>query len=243
MTARLAVLEGMLALQEFTAADLAGLTGVRPSTVRTVLSREKELVERVGSQATGRAGGQEVLYRLTDDGRSLLLEETGYAHLGHLHYSKGSLESIRRDPTIPIGIVATEQYLNKLAELGSDRARRRTLLNFAETSLASGQAELDRLLQGAGSPLTMLLLRERAQCLAKILRRVKAYLEMDPEGQLKGPPKTFDPDRKAPLSEDVPPRDVGAIGLGVGGAEIGTPRAPWLDHAAKRRSGLTTNAS
>ncbi|OJF14501.1 hypothetical protein [Couchioplanes caeruleus] len=64
MLNRYRVLNAILALREFTVADLAHYSGAKDNTVRTVLSRDARFVERVGTQAQGRRGGQPIQYRL-----------------------------------------------------------------------------------------------------------------------------------------------------------------------------------
>lgn len=62
------VLAGMLKLQEFTAQDLAGLTGVNLATVRSNIRRDRQLLHESGSVETGRRGGKFKRYQLTEQG-------------------------------------------------------------------------------------------------------------------------------------------------------------------------------
>src|ERR1700761_8856954 len=62
-------LGAMLALGDFSVAEVADLAGVGESTVRTVLRRQGDKVERVGPQRTGRRGGQRVRWRVRPAGR------------------------------------------------------------------------------------------------------------------------------------------------------------------------------
>jgi hypothetical protein len=69
MLHRFRVLNAILALREFTVADLAHYSGVKVNTVRTVLGRDSHFVECLGAQAQaqGRRGGQPIQYRLRAD--------------------------------------------------------------------------------------------------------------------------------------------------------------------------------
>jgi hypothetical protein len=64
MLHRYRVLTAILALREFTVADIAHYSATKDTTVRTVLSRESRYVERAGYAAQGRRGGQPIRYRL-----------------------------------------------------------------------------------------------------------------------------------------------------------------------------------
>ena len=64
MFERYRTLGAMLALGDFSVAEVAVYAQVGESTVRTVLRREGDYVERAGSQPTGRRGGQPVRWRL-----------------------------------------------------------------------------------------------------------------------------------------------------------------------------------
>jgi hypothetical protein len=67
MLNRYRVLNAILALREFTVTDLARYSAVKDNTVRTVLSRDSRFVERDGTRALGRRGGQPIQYRLRTD--------------------------------------------------------------------------------------------------------------------------------------------------------------------------------
>ncbi|MEU4161714.1 hypothetical protein [Actinoplanes sp. NPDC026670] len=67
MLSRYRILDAILALREFTVGDLAGYSRARENTVRTVLGRDSRFVERIGTRADGRRGGQHILYRLRCD--------------------------------------------------------------------------------------------------------------------------------------------------------------------------------
>jgi hypothetical protein len=72
MPERYKTLWAMLELGEFSVSEIATLSGVGESTVRTILRREASYVERVGRAPTGRQGGQPVRWRLRPDARKRL---------------------------------------------------------------------------------------------------------------------------------------------------------------------------
>ena len=69
MRERYRTLGAMLALGDFSVAEIAALAEVGESTVRTVLRREKDYVERMGPLPTGRPGGQPFRWRLRPGAR------------------------------------------------------------------------------------------------------------------------------------------------------------------------------
>lgn len=77
-TERLNVLAGAAALREFTAPELAAFTGTNPGTVRQVLRREQSS-RSLFTQSDGRGpsgdGRRPVLWRLSDEGAEVILEE------------------------------------------------------------------------------------------------------------------------------------------------------------------------
>jgi hypothetical protein len=77
-TERLIVLAGAAALGEFTAPELAAYTGANASTVRQVLQREQKrhgFFERVDPQTKPANGRPAVLWRLSEEFRSQVLDE------------------------------------------------------------------------------------------------------------------------------------------------------------------------
>ena len=67
MTERYKVLGAMLSLREFTVADLSVFSGVKQTTIRTVLSRGAELLTEIGKEPNQSRGGQFTRYRLRED--------------------------------------------------------------------------------------------------------------------------------------------------------------------------------
>ena len=69
MLERYRVLGAVLALDEFTVAELARFSGVKETTVRTVLSRNQQFVQQTGRRASKRRGAQPLSYRLRPETR------------------------------------------------------------------------------------------------------------------------------------------------------------------------------
>jgi hypothetical protein len=73
--ARYKVLAGALALDVFTVADLARFCQVKPATIRTVLKRDRDLVDSIGREHSAKRGGQPVRYRVREGSRTRLSSE------------------------------------------------------------------------------------------------------------------------------------------------------------------------
>src|SRR5262245_40787569 len=56
----------------FTVEDLHKLTGVKSSTIRTIIQRERHLFDRLEPKPSGERGGQFARYRLGSNARSQL---------------------------------------------------------------------------------------------------------------------------------------------------------------------------
>jgi peptidoglycan hydrolase-like protein with peptidoglycan-binding domain/lambda repressor-like predicted transcriptional regulator len=74
MRERYRTLEAMLALGEFSVADLAARSGVSASTIRTILRRESPYVEQIATESTGLHGGRPVRWRVRAETREHLSE-------------------------------------------------------------------------------------------------------------------------------------------------------------------------
>jgi len=118
MLERYKTLGAMLALGEFTVADLAVLSGVGEPTVRTILRRDAEYIEQLGSEPTGRPGGQPVRWRLRSDARERLRGQLG--ELERLGIGPWLGESHSPAGTLPPGLVAAEDVLLRLVPAAPD---------------------------------------------------------------------------------------------------------------------------
>jgi len=118
----------MLALGEFSVAEVAVYAQVGESTVRTVLRREGDYVERAGSQPTGRRGGQPVRWRLRPGAR-----ESIRAILVELEIA--GARPRQEDPSAPdrprAAVLAAEDVLLRLAPAAIDPDERADLIKLA----------------------------------------------------------------------------------------------------------------
>jgi hypothetical protein len=60
---------------EFTVEALTAGTGIKPTTVRTILGRHQHLFQKISRETTGRPGGRSIVYRLRSEARTELEEE------------------------------------------------------------------------------------------------------------------------------------------------------------------------
>lgn len=146
MLERYRTLAAMIQLADFTVADLAELSGVRLTTIRTVLKREDDLLERVetvprGSK-TGR-GGRYVRYRLAAGALESIAEELRVLEqTGRLNREVRALATPAPDDDVPSGLLAAEHVL--LDQLPSaDEAAKQELLELASVSIASATESWD----------------------------------------------------------------------------------------------------
>lgn len=72
---RTRVLQAALQLPTFTIDEVAELTGVRTTTVQTVVVRSKDLIEEIVSGATNRQGTRPLRYRLRESARARVARE------------------------------------------------------------------------------------------------------------------------------------------------------------------------
>ncbi len=75
MSETLRVVAGMLALEEFTTADLVSLCHVKDATVRTVIGRRRQYLDILETPSSGKRGGRAQTYRVKPDMRQQLSEE------------------------------------------------------------------------------------------------------------------------------------------------------------------------
>ena len=131
-------LGAMAALREFTVADLVRFSEVKPDTVRTVMQRNRHLLEAVGKEAANGRGGRFRRYRLAPSAQAELI---------------GTLEQIERVGAVPEAEQAREELPTELlsaeytvfTELPetADPERRRRLLELARGSLEHVLAEAE----------------------------------------------------------------------------------------------------
>jgi phosphoglucosamine mutase len=129
----------MLALGEFSVAEIADLAQVGKPTVRTVLRREGDHIERVGPQRTGRRGGQPVRWRLRPEAR-----ESIRAILRELeNLGAGSWLDDPSAPDSPeAAILSAEDVLLRLAPNASDADERAELIKLARAHVETAEGTI-----------------------------------------------------------------------------------------------------
>lgn len=140
MTERFKVLGAMLALLEFTAAELADFSGVNLNTVRVVIGREKEFWEEVGQSQSGQRGGQFLRYRLRPE-RVAALEEAiqklqqEARSLARKEGAMGNFKS-KAPEEVPVSLLAAEDALARRFTEAATLEDRVHLLKLSEMSAA-----------------------------------------------------------------------------------------------------------
>jgi len=117
---RLKILRAAAALGTFTAEALAEYAGVNVATAQTVLAREQDLFVRRGTVATGRAGGQPVMYGVVADKLRDRIEAEGAAHPAG---------------EIPLALAAGYDTLLRRVTEATDEAERAELVRDARLAL------------------------------------------------------------------------------------------------------------
>lgn len=140
MSERYKVLGAVLALKEFTVADLATFSGVKPNTVRTVLAREPDLLVEVGKHETGAKGGQYTRHRLKEDAVERLRSEIDelYRQIGAYvepeSPNKADAKASKYTPPV-VMLAAEEALINRFPKI-MERAAKVQLIDFARTVAA-----------------------------------------------------------------------------------------------------------
>lgn len=176
MLEQIKVLNGMLALDQFTVAELAAFTDVKVSTVYTVLNRRESLLEPVGVESTGRPGGQSVRYRLKPEGIDSLRQEIG--RVANAVALERQLSATAQAPSPPdpesssLNVESAEEFLTYRMGKARNPAEKRSLLKAADTYLAAAQSEFDDGFASLDAPLA----RERGSRL-KVLSALRDALD------------------------------------------------------------------
>jgi exopolysaccharide biosynthesis polyprenyl glycosylphosphotransferase len=140
MLERYKTLGGVLALGEFSVAELAELSGVREPTVRTILRREGTFVEQIGTRSTGRRGGQPVRWRVRPAARERLRAQL--RELERLGVGPWLADQPDHDDAPRAGIIAAEDVLLRLAGTDVEPVERTELVKLAEAHLDAADASL-----------------------------------------------------------------------------------------------------
>jgi len=142
MNERFKVLGAMLALREFTAADLADFSGVNLNTVRVVLGREKEFWEDLGRDASGQRGGQFLRYRVKPEKFGVLeeaidgLQRDARAIASGRHKRSSDESGSNATVDVPVSLLAAEDALARRFTETTTLGDRIHLLNLAEIGAA-----------------------------------------------------------------------------------------------------------
>lgn len=139
MHERYRTLGAILALGDFSVAEVATLARVGESTVRTVLQREGDYVEKVGTQRTGRRGGQPIRWRLRPEA-----EESIQAILQELEFvGAGSWLDDPSGPASPKAAVqAAEDVLLRRVPDERDPDERAELIKLARTHVETAEGTI-----------------------------------------------------------------------------------------------------
>jgi hypothetical protein len=136
MLQRYRTLAAMARLHEFTVAELAEFAGVRPTTVRTVLNREKHRVTTISLDSRTGRGGRYIRYRLNDDQLPKIS-----ADLQALEDTPQLLAKVRQvtpaapDDEVPSALRAAEYTLLHRLPTADDLDTKRSLLDLAVASI------------------------------------------------------------------------------------------------------------
>ena len=123
----------MLALGEFSIAELAVLSGVRQPTVSTILRRETAYAEQIGTQPSGRRGGQPRRWRVRPEAREQLRDEL--RELERLGVGPWIGVSEQDPSAVPDAIIAAQDVLLRAVPAAADPAERAELVKLAEAQL------------------------------------------------------------------------------------------------------------
>ena len=189
MLERYRTLGAVLALGEFSVAELASLSEVQESTVRTILRRERLYVEQIGTEPTGRRGGQPVRWRMRAEARERLrLQLQELERLG-----AGPWLGERQDASyaLPAGIIAAEDVLLHGAPAAADPIERADLIKLARAHIDAADAAGSVVPEGAG------------QRVALHHRIVKLLLDLEEIELLRGPSLLDLPERVRGIFMDL----------------------------------------
>jgi hypothetical protein len=142
MLERYRTLAAILALQRFTVADLARFSGVKESTVRTVLKRDDHYVEILGFRASSGPGGRFIEYRLRPKKESELVRQLQeLEQVGAVVNATNESPQRHRDDTsngVHLDLIAAEDILLFQFPSTQDADDRQRLLKLARLHFADG---------------------------------------------------------------------------------------------------------
>ena len=170
MSARYKVLSAMLALRTFTVDELAKCTGVKTSTIGTVLNRDRSLLEQLGWEETGRRGGQPKRYQLKPE-QVGAVEATLKELYPTLEIPSTPTQESRSAFEIPLGLLVAEDVLLNDYAKAQSLEEKEQLFNLALIDLEAGRGE---------ARLKLATTKDEAErdALETSLRKVEAVEEM-----------------------------------------------------------------
>lgn len=133
MLERYKTLGAMLALGEFSISEVAILSGVREPSVRTILRREDAYAEQIGTQPSGRRGGQPRRWRVRPEARERLRNEL--KELERLGAGPWIGASEQGHTPVPEALIAAQNVLLREVPAAADPAERSDLVKLAEAQL------------------------------------------------------------------------------------------------------------
>lgn len=140
MIAKYKTLAAAAALRRFTIADLVRYSGVKSTTVYSVLQRADRYIEPVEEMSTGKRGGRPKLYQVRSDHAEELLSMLRETEKG---FDRGT-SSISSDGKDELAAVAVaENALFRFADT-ADSADRARLVELARTSLRTAKPALTK---------------------------------------------------------------------------------------------------
>jgi acetyl-CoA synthetase len=129
------VYDAMLSLGTFTAEELSRACHVSSNTARTIIHRNRQLLELVDHEKTGKRGGSWARYRLLPEGLSELRRRVA-------HLDERGLTSSLRPAAPPAALISAEDILLDQFPAASDPDERTSLIDSAHMLVKSAQAAL-----------------------------------------------------------------------------------------------------
>ncbi len=134
------VLSAMLALREFTVRDLSLYSEVGLRTVSTTLSRERQYLEHMGKNQTGKKGGQWDRWRVRADQLDNLRSRITNLFV-EMKTSPGVLNEPESAPQVPTALLVAEDTLLRLYPNADTPQKKRELLELAEINFNAARAD------------------------------------------------------------------------------------------------------
>jgi hypothetical protein len=140
--AKYRVLSAMLSFEEFTLDDLSRFSGVKITTVRTILDRHRNRLQPLGAVETGKRGGRLLRYRLTKSGSATTREELAELYESIVASGIRGNEPASDAALLPLGLRTADDTVNRLVPAASSDQERLALLEIAENEAQSALHEL-----------------------------------------------------------------------------------------------------